>query len=229
MPNLTGVAPVSDIGMIFITNRDAMLDENVRLAMIHAVDKKAIVGKLMRGYAVVIDTLEAPQYAAYDPSIKTKYDPELAKQLLAASGFGPDNPVKFTIQTTRGFKPKDYEMTQAVVGMWKKVGIEANIEVYEIAKHYELRARHELAPAAFYNWGNSIGDPSTSTGFAMFGPSPHSAWKTEDLDKMIGPLWGRRTKPSASPATKQWTATSPNRAMCCRCCSTSSRWCTARP
>ena len=193
LPNLTGVAhPVSDIGMIFITNRDPMLDKNVRLAMIHAVDKKAIVGKLMRGYAVVIDTLEAPQYAAYDPSIKVKYDPELAKQLLAASGFGPDNPVKFTIQTTRGFKPKDYEMIQAVVGMWKKVGIEANIEVYEIAKHYELRARHELAPAAFYNWGNSIGDPSTSTGFAMFGPSPHSAWKTEDLDKMIGPLWGEK-------------------------------------
>ena len=83
-------------------------------------------------------------------------------------------------------------MIQAVVGMWRKVGIDANIEVYEIAKHFELRARHELAPAAFYNWGNSIGDPSTSTGFAMFGPSPHSAWKTEDVDKMIGPLWGEK-------------------------------------
>jgi peptide/nickel transport system substrate-binding protein len=192
-PTLTGVAhPVSDIGMIFITNRDPMLDKNVRLAMIYSVDKKAIVEKLLKGNAVVIDTLQAPQYAAFDPSIKVKYDPELAKQLLAKSGYGPDKPVKFTIQTTRGFKPKDYEMIQAVVGMWRKVGIDATIEVYEIAKHYELRARHELAPAAFYNWGNSIGDPSTSTGFAMFGPSPHSAWKTEDVDKMIGPLWGEK-------------------------------------
>jgi len=191
--NLTGVAhPVSDIGMIFITNRDPMLDKNVRLAMIYSVDKKAIVEKLLKGNAVVIDTLQAPQYAAFDPSIKVKYDPELAKQLLAKSGYGPDKPVKFTIQTTKGFKPKDYEMIQAVVGMWRKVGIDATIEVYEIAKHYELRARHELAPAAFYNWGNSIGDPSTSTGFAMFGPSPHSAWKTEDVDKMIGPLWGEK-------------------------------------
>jgi peptide/nickel transport system substrate-binding protein len=70
------------------------------------------------------------------------------------------------------------------------VGVEASIETYEIAKHFELRMRHELAPAAFYNWGNAIGDPATSTGFAMFGPSPHSAWKTEDVDKQIGPLWG---------------------------------------
>jgi peptide/nickel transport system substrate-binding protein len=178
--------------MIFITNKEVMLDKNVRLAMIHAVDKKAIVEKLLRGHAVVIDTLEAPQYAAFDPNTKVKYDPDLAKKLLSQSGYGPDKPVKFAIQTTRGFKPKDYEMVQAIAGMWKKVGIEADIQIYEIAKHYELRARHELAPAAFYNWGNSIGDPSTSTGFAMFGPSPHSAWKTEDLDKMIGPLWGEK-------------------------------------
>ena len=192
-PNLTGVAyPVSDIGMIFISNRDVMLDKNVRLAMIQAVDKKTIVDKLLRGHAVAIDTLEAPQYAAFDSSIKVAYDPEGAKRLLAQSGYGPDKPVRFTIQTTKGFKAKDFEMIQAVAGMWRKVGIEANIEVYEIAKHFELRSRHELAPAAFYNWGNSIGDPSTSTGFAMFGPSPHSAWKTEDLDKMIGPLWGEK-------------------------------------
>ena len=56
----------------------------------------------------------------------------------------------------------------------------------------QLRAAHQLAPTAFYNWGNAIGDPTTSTGFAMFGPSPHSAWKAKDVDDMIGPLWGEK-------------------------------------
>ena len=111
-------------------------------------------------------------------------------KLLAASGYSPEKPAKFTIQTTKGFKPKDFEIIQAIVGMWRKVGIEANIEVYDIAKHFELRFGHKLAPAAFYNWGNAIGDPSTSTGFAMFGPSPHCAWKSDDLIAKIGPLWG---------------------------------------
>ncbi|MGY4305651.1 peptide/nickel transport system substrate-binding protein [Bradyrhizobium sp. USDA 4369] len=192
-PNLAGLTqPISDIGMIFLTDIDPMLDRNVRLAANHAIDKKAIVEKLLRGYGVPIDTLEAPGYAAFDPSIKTAYDPELAKSLLAKSGYSTAKPVKFTIQTTRGFKPKDYEMVQAIAGMWRKVGIEANIEVYEIAQHFELRARHALAPAAFYNWGNAIGDPTTSTGFAMFGPSPHSAWKGKDLIERIGPLWGEK-------------------------------------
>ena len=188
---LTGtVTPISDIGMIFLNDIDVMLDPNVRKAAALAIDKQTIIDRLLSGYGVPIDTLETPEYEAYDASIKVGYDPEKAVELLAASGYSIDKPVKFKIQTTKGFKPKDYEMVQAIVGLWRKVGIEAEIEVYEIAKHYELRAADQLAPAAFYNWGNSVGDPTTSTGFAMFGPSPHSVWDGQDLTDMIAPLWG---------------------------------------
>lgn len=188
---LMGVAqPVSDIAMIFFNDIEVMTDPNVRKAAVMAVNKQAIVDRLLSGYGVPIDTLQTPDYDAYNPEISTPYDPEGAKALLAQSGYSTDNPVRFTIQTTRGFKPKDYEIIQAIVGLWRRVGIEAEIEVYEVAKHYELRATDTLAPAAFYNWGNSIGDPTTSTGFAMFGPSPHSVWDGPDLIEMIGPLWG---------------------------------------
>ncbi len=184
--------PISDIGMIFLNDIDVMLDPNVRKAAVAAIDKQTIIDRLLSGYGVAIDTLETPDYDAYDASIKTPYDPQAAVAALAASGYSVDNPVKFKIQTTKGFKPKDYEMIQAIVGLWRKVGIEAEIEVYEIAKHYELRAADQLAPAAFYNWGNSVGDPTTSTGFAMFGPSPHSVWDSQDLIDRIGPLWGEK-------------------------------------
>jgi peptide/nickel transport system substrate-binding protein len=191
-PGLAGVVtPISDIGMIFI-NSDGKLDKDVRLAAHHAIDKQALVKRLLRGYGVPIDTLEAPEYEAFDPTVKVGYDPDKARKLLASAGFSPQKPFKTTIQTTRGFKPKDYEMIQAIVGMWRRVGIEADIEVYEIARHYELRTSHKLGPLAFYNWGNAIGDPSTSTGFAMFGASPHSSWKSADLDARITPLWGEK-------------------------------------
>ena len=190
---IQGVAePISDIGMIFLNDIEVMTDPNVRKAAAHAIDKQLIVDRLLSGYGVPIDTLQTPDYVAFDDTIKVGYDPEKSVELLAASGYGPDNPVKFTIQTTKGFKPKDYEMIQAIVGLWRKVGIEAEIEVYEIAKHYELRAADTLAPAAFYNWGNSVGDPTTSTGFAMFGPSPHSVWDGEDTFNAILPLWGEK-------------------------------------
>ncbi len=192
-PGLVGVAtPVSDIAMIFFNDVGVMEDANVRKAMVHSVDREAIVKRLLRGYGVVLHTLEAPEYLAFDASIKVKYDPALAKQLLAKSGYSTSKPAKLRIQTTRGYIPKDFEVIQAIVGMWRKVGIEATIEIYEVAKHFELRAQDKLAEAAFYNWGNSIGDPNDSTGHAMFGPSPHSTWDTDDLDAMIGPLWGEK-------------------------------------
>ena len=170
--------------------------------------------KLLRGYGVPIDTLEAPEYVAFDPSIVVPYDPEKAKKLLAASGFSPDKPVKFTIQTTRGLKPKDYEMIQAIVGMWRKVGIEAEIEVYEIAKHYELRAADKLAPAAFYNWGNAIGDPTTSTGFAMFGPVAALGVEHRRPRRHDRPAVGREGRGQAHrTAGRPSTSTSPRRAM----------------
>ena len=193
-PGLTGaVYPMSDIGILFITDREPMLDRNVRLAAAHAIDKKAIVTQLLRGYGRALDTLQAPDYAAYDPSIKVKYDPELAKQLLARSGFSATNPVRFTVQTTRGYKPKDYETVSAIAAMWKKVGIEASIEVLDVAKHFDQQLQHALAPASFYNWGNAIGDPSTSTGFAFIGP--FAVWRSPDVEKMVDPLFVERDEP----------------------------------
>ncbi len=190
-PGLAGAAhPMSDIGILFITDREPMLDMNVRLAAAHAIDKQAIVSRLLRGYGRPLDTLQAPEYAAYDASIRVKYDPGLAVQLLARSGFSVSKPVKFTVQTTRGYKPKDYETVAAIVAMWKNVGIEANIEVLDVARHFDLQLQHALAPASFYNWGNSIGDPSTSTGFAFIGP--FAVWRSPDVEKMVGPLFVER-------------------------------------
>ena len=91
-----------------------MTDPNVRRAAALAIDKQTIIDRLLSGYGVPIDTLETPEYEAYDPSIKVGYDPAKAVELLAASGYSVDKPVKFKIQTTKGFKPKDYEMVQAL-------------------------------------------------------------------------------------------------------------------
>ena len=177
--------------MIFLSNRDVMLDRNVRLAAHHAIDKQAIVARLLRGYGVPLSTLQAPQYAAYDAGITVAHDPRAgarpARQERLLQGqsrqYSPSRPPAAS-------KPKDYEMIQAVVGMWRAVGIDATIDVYEIAQHYELRTRHALAPAAFYNWGNAIGDPSTSSGFALYGPLPSlSGWRDRTFSARIDPLW----------------------------------------
>ena len=127
--------------MIFITDIDPMLDKNVRLAANHADRQEGD----RRPAAAAATACRSRRWRRRDmpPSIPRSRSPTIRSWPRAcspSSGYSPEKPVKFTIQTTRGFKPKDYEMIQAIVGMWRKVGIEANIEVYEIAKHFELRA-----------------------------------------------------------------------------------------
>jgi peptide/nickel transport system substrate-binding protein len=181
--------PISDVALIFFSNVGPMADDNVRKAAAMAVDKKAIVERLHNGYAKALGTLLAPEYKGFDATIGMPFDPKKAVELLAKSGFSTSKPVEFTIQTTRGHKPKDYETIQAVVQMWRRVGINASIEVYEIAKHFELRAQHKLAPAAFYNWGNATADPESSLGTALYSKGPHSSWKGGQLDKMLAELF----------------------------------------
>jgi len=189
-PGFAGACtPLANIAMVFINNEGPFADANVRKAAVHAVDKKTIVARLHRGYGVPIDTLMAPEYASYDPTIKAPYDPKLAAQLLAKSGYSREKPIELTFQTTRGYKPKDYETVQAIAEMWRRVGIKANIEVYEIAKHFELRYAHKLAPAAFYDWSNTTADPEATLSAAMMSNSLHSSWKSKDLDERIAPLF----------------------------------------
>lgn len=177
--------PIADVALIFLNNEGVFSDENVRQAAVHAIDKKTIVDRLLRGYGKPLGTLLAPEYKGFDSSINAAFDPAKATELLAKSGYSPNTPVELTIQTTKGYKPKDYETIQAVTQMWRKVGIKANIEVYEIAKHFELRAQHKLAPAAYYNWGNSTADPESSLGTAMITNSAHSSWKGGQLDDAL--------------------------------------------
>ena len=132
-----------------------MIDKNVRMAAaMRSTSRRSSTG-CCAAMASPIDTLETPEYDGLRCLDQGALRPgEGQASCWRPRAIRPDNPVKFKIQTTSGFKPKDYEMIQAIVGMWRKVGIEAEIEVYEIAKHYELRAADQLAPAAFYNWGN---------------------------------------------------------------------------
>lgn len=189
-PGLKVIAqPISEVALIFLEERGPFADENLRLAAHHAINKEAIVKRLFLGFGRQQSTLEAREYEAHIPDYYFPYDMDLARSYMAKTGFSPKNPVKIKFQTTNGWKAKDYELVQAITAMWKKIGIEAEIEVLELAKLFELRYAGKLADSTFYMWGNSSGDPENSTGFAMFGPAPFNVFDSPDVDKMIGPLF----------------------------------------
>ena len=96
-----------DLGLLFITNGGVMDDKNVRLAMFTLRQAEHHQAAIAR-YGTVIDTLKGPGYAAFDPTIKLPFDPELQRSPCRQRIF-QGQAGQFTIQTTRGFKPKDYK------------------------------------------------------------------------------------------------------------------------
>ena len=161
------INPITRVILLQVRADLNFADQNVRLAAHHAIDKAALSKAFYNGAAVPLSVVATPGTPGYLPDFQFKYDPELAKQLLAKSGHGTGNPVKIGLAATNGQFPGDYDMARAIVQMWKKVGIEANLQVIEYAKYFELNRGSKLPEATLYSWDNATGDPEIFSGYLL--------------------------------------------------------------
>ncbi|MCW3474359.1 ABC transporter substrate-binding protein [Limobrevibacterium gyesilva] len=186
MPNLAAeLNPITRVILLQVRNDEGFADQNIRLAAHHAIDKKALSQAFYAGAAVPLSVPATPGSPGYLDDYSFAYDPELAKQLLAKSGFGPDKPAKIRMASTNGQFPSDYDMARAIVQMWKKVGIEATLEVIEYAKYFELNRGNKLPEATLYSFDNATGDPEIYTGYLLNPKLPFSPWKDMGLGQKV--------------------------------------------
>ncbi|MGH7320131.1 MAG: ABC transporter substrate-binding protein [Candidatus Rokuibacteriota bacterium] len=120
-------------------------DVRVRTALLHAVDRKAILDNIMEGSAVAARGVIAPGVFGFkDMQLDQLYpfDRARAKAILAQAGWtpGPDGILQKGGQrlslswiAQRGRYPKDGEITEAVQAMLKDVGVEAKVQFLEWA------------------------------------------------------------------------------------------------
>ena len=73
--------------------------------------------------------------------------------------------------------------------MWKKVGIDADIEIVEYAKYFELNRGNKLPEATLYSWDNATGDPEMFTGYLLNPNLPFSAWKEKEIGDEVAALF----------------------------------------
>ncbi|MDE2574096.1 MAG: hypothetical protein KGL55_02170 [Rhodospirillales bacterium] len=183
MPNLAGeLNPITRVILLQIRNDEGFSDQNVRLAAHHAIDKAALSKAFYGGAAVPLSVPATPGTPGYLADFKFPYDPAQAKALLAKSGYSLAKPKKIRMATTNGQFPSDYDIARAIVAMWKKVGLDAELEVIEYAKYFELNRGDKLPEATLYSFDNATGDPEIYTGYLLNPQLPFSPWK----DKVFG-------------------------------------------
>ena len=97
--------------------------------------------------------------------------------------------MKLTFATFNGNFPGDYDITRAIVQMWKKVGIESDVQVIEYAKWFELNRADKLQDISLYSWDNATGDPEIYIGYLMNPNLPFSTYRVGDIGTRAAALF----------------------------------------
>lgn len=132
-------------------------DRQVRQALAYALDKGAMVEKLMAGAATIATSDILPNSWAYNPDVDTyPYDPARARSLLAQAGWqpGPDGvlvkdgqPFRFELITDAG-NELHRQIALLVRQQWAEIGIQVDVTFLErnaLVSDRVLKGRFEAA------------------------------------------------------------------------------------
>jgi peptide/nickel transport system substrate-binding protein len=127
-------------------------DIRVRKAILHAIDREAMVKSIVFEGARVLHTNCHPsQFGCTDEGApRYPYDPAKAKQLLSDAGF----PNGFDIDL---YAYRDRPQTEAMIGYLRAVGIRANLRFVQAPAHTDARRAGKVA-IIHSTWGTTIQD-----------------------------------------------------------------------
>ena len=154
----------------------------VKQALALAVDRDTIVKELWRGRGIVPNSPIAKGDNHYDTTLPPlKYDPKDARERLKKAGYRNE---EIIIETTVGYMANDKPMAEAVAGMWRDVGVNAKIEVFE----YSVRAQKNRDKSFKGLWWSdptsTLADPDGMM-WRLLGPGgPQDYWRHPEFDEL---------------------------------------------
>jgi len=186
----------------FVTAKDgskiknALKDVRVRQALSKAINRDAIVERLMEGAAVKASQFLADGFFGVSKTLKpVAYDPEGAKKLLAEAGF--PNGFKLTLHGPNGRYTNDAKMAEAVAQMFTRVGVETAVETMPPAVFFNRASSGAKGEPEFsfilVGWGSGTGEVSSplKSLVATFnkdkgmGPANRGRYANPELDKVL--------------------------------------------
>jgi len=154
----------------------------VKQALALGIDRDLIVKELWRGRGIVPSGPIAKGDNHFDASLPAlKYDPKEAKARLLKSGYKNEEVV---IETTSGYMANDKPMAEAIVAMWRDIGINAKVEVLE----YSVRAQKNRDKSFKGMWWSdptsTLGDPDGMMWRLLAPGGPQDYWRHPKFDEL---------------------------------------------
>lgn len=162
----------------------SIADVRIRRAMNLAIDRESLAKNLWRGRATVPKGFQFEGEFAYDPNRKPpEYNAEKAKQLLREGSYD-GGPLVF--RTSPSYYSNGLQAAQAIVEMWKQVGLNAQIEVMEQAAIGQV---NNAGGQQITNWSatSALGDPDGYL-WRNWGPDntyqQKGYWKNDEFNRL---------------------------------------------
>ncbi|PWA11160.1 ABC transporter substrate-binding protein [Pueribacillus theae] len=144
---LKDVLPVR-FRLIYInTSMPPFDNKNVRQAVLHGIDREAIIQGINFGAGEGATQVFPKEYWASDPNMEIEYEPEKSKQLLEEAGV--EN-VSFTMVTNA--LAQDTKIADAIKGQLKEIGINVEVQPMEVNKATATYFSEKKVPALFSAW-----------------------------------------------------------------------------
>ena len=145
--------------------KNPLMDVRVRKAISKAINRDAIVERVMEGIAIPAGQLLPEGFFGVSPKLKPEpYDPNGAKKLLAEAGV--PNGFKLTIHGPNDRYINDAKIAEAIAQMLTRVGIETAVETMPKAVYFKRASRGgpDGSPEFSFvlvGWGAGTGEASS--------------------------------------------------------------------
>jgi peptide/nickel transport system substrate-binding protein len=175
---------VGQVLTIWLDPRSPILaDENVRKAILYAVDVEQIWNSIAGGYGRMgTCQVSGPDAFGYNPDLEPyPYDPEKAKELLAGAGYSGGLTIGASSPAGRYYRDK--EVMQAVAGYLSQVGITLNVEYLESGAYIDKLMSRSFEPVWIIGQTYAGSDPALRVAGRLYWPE--EGWTGEYDD----PVW----------------------------------------
>ena len=133
---------------------------NVRKALNMAINKQAILDAVFQGSGKIAKNPIPPTIWSYDEStVDDAYDPEKAKEMLAAEGVEGLQMDIWAMPVQRPYNPNARRMAEVMQEDFSKVGVEVNIVSYDWGEYLTKSKELDRKGAVLLGWTGDNGDP----------------------------------------------------------------------